>query len=131
MDIKHWIYFGCHRQVGHYLFLPGMRPRYDRQLDKLTHFDGKLPPQGDATPYVAAVSRLGGWGLSALAFWDYSVDNRGGSNSVFYAPSLTITPEELMAGAKQHFPEVWARLPEVRLAVAPPLAGNPPSALGA
>ncbi|RJF99001.1 hypothetical protein [Noviherbaspirillum saxi] len=104
-----------------------MRHIYDRTLQKLQYFDGKLPSQNDTTGYVASISRLGGWGMSALAFWDYSVDKRGGCNSVFYAPSLTITPEELMAGAKQHFPEVWARLPEVRLAV-PPLPTLRPTA---
>lgn len=109
-----WLYFGCHREPGHYLWTVGMGRNYDHRLNKLSHFDGSLPPQGDQTGYVASVSRLGGWGMSALAFWDYSVDKRGGCNSVFFAPSLTISPGELMAGAKKHFPEVWARLPEVR-----------------
>jgi hypothetical protein len=114
--MKDWLYFGCYRQAGHYLFAKGMRSVSDRTLRKLEYLDGKLPPQHDTTPYVASISRLGGWGMTALAFWDYTVDKRGGSNSVFFAPSLTISPEDLLAGAKQHFPEVWARLPEVKLA---------------
>lgn len=110
-----WFYFGCYRQAGHYVFSPGMSGAYGTIYEKLSHFDGKLPPQNDATGYVATLSRLGGWGLTALAFWDYTVDKRGGCNSAFFAPSLTISAEDLVAGAKEQFPQVWARLPEIAL----------------
>ena len=112
-----WVYFGCHRQAGHYTFSEGMRELTRRYGSRdLSRFDGLLPPQTDNTPYVAAVSRLGGWGMTALAFWDYSVDGRGGCNSVVFAPSLTIEPEELLAEAQRRFPEVFGRLPQpVRL----------------
>jgi hypothetical protein len=110
--VDQWLYFGCYRQPGHYLFREGMVPTYDRRLDRLTHLDGKLPPQGSDAPYVASISRLGGWGLTALAFWDYSVDGRGGCNSVVFAPSLTISPEELLAEAQARFPQVFGRLPQ-------------------
>lgn len=114
--MNEWLYFGCHRQAGHYLFGQGMRSRYEHKYDRLTHFDGKLPPQDCADPYIATVSRLEGWGMSALAFWDYSVDKRGGCNSVVFAPSLTISPDDLLAEAKARFPEVFSRLPQpVRL----------------
>ena len=114
--MNEWLYFGCNRQPGHYLFCEGMRPRYDRKYDRMTHFDGKLPPQDSTEPYIATVSRLEGWGMSALAFWDYSVDKRGGCNSVVFAPSLTIAPDDLLAEAKARFPEVFGRLPQpVRL----------------
>jgi hypothetical protein len=109
-----WFYFGCYRQPGHYVFVPGMGGAYGSKYEKLSNFDGSLPPR-DPTGYIASVSRLGGWGLTALAFWDYTVDKRGGCNSVFFAPSLTITAEELLAGAKQHFPQVWERLPEIKI----------------
>jgi len=112
-----WIYFGCHRQSGHYTFSEGMRPLIKRYGSKdLSRFDGMLPPQTDTTPYIATVSRLGGWGLTALAFWDYSVNKRGGCNSIIFAPSLTISPDELLAEAQERFPEVFGRLPQpVRL----------------
>ena len=114
--MNEWLYFGCHRNPGHYLFCEGMRSRYERKYDRLTHFDGKLPPQDSAAPYIATVSRLEGWGMSALAFWDYSVDSRGGCNSVVFAPSLTIEPADLLAEAQTRFPEVFGRLPQpVRL----------------
>lgn len=113
-----WIYFGCHQQAGHYLFRQGMHKTWNRNGERdLSRFDGLLPPQSDTTGYIASVSRLEGWGLTALAFWDYSVDKRGGCNSVVFAPSLTITPEDLLAEAQTRFPEVFSRLPQpVKLA---------------
>lgn len=110
-----WIYFGCLHGPGHYAFTEGMRShRWDGR--DIARFDGILPPQDDAAPYIATVSRLEGWGLSALAFWDYSVDKRGGCNSIVFAPSLTITPDELLAEAQTRFPQVFGRLPQaVRL----------------
>jgi hypothetical protein len=113
--ITDWLYFGCYRRPGHYLFKPGMREPYSPDMRKLLNFDGLLPPQNNGAGYVATVSRLEAWGVTALAFWDYTVDSRGGSNSVFYAPSLTISPDRLLAEARERFPEVWARLPEVKL----------------
>lgn len=114
-----WLYFGTYQRAGHYAFAEGMRsyhPRYDSGDKALSCFDGVLPPQDSSEPYIATVNRLEGWGATALAFWDYSVDKRGGSNSVVFAPSLTISPEELLAQAQQRFPQVFGRLPQpVRL----------------
>ena len=126
-----WIYFGCHKQAGHYTFSDGMRslsPRYGSS--DLSRFDGMLPPQTDTTPYIATVSRLGGWGFTALAFWDYSVDKRGGCNSVVFAPSLTITDDELLAEAQKRFPQVFGRLPQpVRLLSSNALGQEPCAAV--
>lgn len=110
MKTNQWLYFGCHQQPGHYLFTEGMR-RASYDLNRLAHLDGCLPPQSDVTPYIATVSRLEGWGMTALAFWDYSVDKRGGCNSVVFAPSLDIEPAALLAEAMQRFPQVFERLP--------------------
>ena len=121
-----WAYFGCHRQPGHYVFSEGMRPLVRRYGSRdVSRFDGMLPPQADTAPYIATVSRLEGWGLTALAFWDYSVDKRGGCNSVVFAPSLTIAPGDMLSEAQERFPEVFGRLPQpVRL-----LSSGPPVAL--
>lgn len=111
--MNQWLYFGCHRQAGHYVFSEGMRSLTQRYGSRdLSRFDGMLPLQVDTAPYIATVSRLGGWGFTALAFWDYSVDKRGGSNSVIFAPSLTIEPAELLAEAQRRFPQVFERLPQ-------------------
>lgn len=104
-----WLYFGCNDRPGHHLW----EERMIRSGGYSMHsgFDGKLAPQKSSKPYIATVSRLEGWGLSALSFWDYSVDSRSGSNSIIFAPSLTITPDELLSEAKRRFPQVFARIP--------------------
>ena len=108
-----WMYFGCHRKAGHYLWSERMRELPRQYCSReLSRFDGMLPPQTDTTPYIATVSRLEGWGLTALAFWDYSVDKRGGCNSIVFAPSLTITADELLSEAQRRFPQVFSRLPQ-------------------
>ena len=129
MKTNQWLYFGCHQGPGHYLFSEGMR-RASYDFNRLTHFDAALPPQCDTTAYIATVTRLEGWGLSALAFWDYSVDKRGGCNSVVFAPSLDIAPADLLAEAMQRFPQVFERLPQpVQLLSALRAAGLKPSSL--
>lgn len=107
-----WLYFGCNNGPGHHLYNVKMYPVYDNKYRKLSNFDGTLPPFDSSAGYIASFSRLGGWGLSAIAFWDYSVDKRGGCNSVFFVDSLTIEPDEMLAEAKKQFPEVFARLPQ-------------------
>ena len=109
--MKEWFYLGCHTgHQGHYLYTQRMKSYgYERKFTGLMRFDGTLPPQNDPTPYVATVSRLEGWEYSALAFWDYSVDTRPGSNSIVFAPSLSIDPVELLLQAKDRFSEVFNR----------------------
>ncbi len=114
--MNQWLYFGCNGGPGHYVWLEGMRSQShagDFSSRGLSSFDGMLPPQDSTLPYIATVSRLEGWGMTALAFWDYSVDKRGGCNSVVFAPSLTITPDELLTEAQARFPQVFGRLPQV------------------
>jgi hypothetical protein len=121
-----WVYFGCHKQPGHYCFAEGMGTLpFGAPERNLTRFDGALPPQDDATPYIATVSRLGGWGMTALAFWDYSVDGRGGCNSVVFAPSLEIGADELLAEAQRRFPQVFGRLPKAVVLKAHNAGGKP------
>lgn len=103
------LYFGCHDGAGHYLHEPGMVRCHG--INQPRNFDGLLAPQDSTKPYIAAVSRLEGWGMSALSFWDYSVDKRPGSNSIFFFTSLDISPDDMLAVAKKRFPSVFARLP--------------------
>ncbi|HYD58948.1 MAG TPA: hypothetical protein VEC35_01240 [Noviherbaspirillum sp.] len=113
---REWLYFGCHREPGHYLFTRGMRPLYfNRHLEKLNRLDQMLAPQDTRDGYIAVITSLGGWGFTALSFWDYSVDSRPGSNSTFFAPRAEMGVEELMRGSIEAFPEVWTRLPQVKV----------------
>lgn len=116
--LKDWLFFGCNKEAGHYLHRRGMSKVSTLPERRLVALDGMLAPKCGAhpnDPYVATVTRLEGWGCTALSFWDYTVDKRSGSNCIFFAPSLTITPEELLEGAKLNFPTIWARFPEVTL----------------
>ena len=116
---KPWLYFGCGRgEKGHYLYsASGSRlhrygrtgPDYQKGFEKL---DGVFPPQPEsAGPYRASVTRLGGWGYTVLAWWDYSEDTRRQSNSAIYCPSLTADPQKILEAAKQYFPWVFERTP--------------------
>lgn len=115
-----WLYWGCSRDVGHYLFDETLSPARDasgRHPHPLAQFDGTLCEFG-AAPYVATLTRLGGLGYSALAFWDRSLDSRVGSNSIFFAPSLRIAPESILRGAEIHFPSIVARMPPIHIEAA-------------
>jgi hypothetical protein len=114
-----WIYFGCKDRPGHYAFGEnGYNLPYGHALSRwIGHLDGTLPPQPESAEvlYVAAFSRLGGVGCSALAWWDRSVDKRGACNSAVLAPSLTIEPRAMLLEARERFLWVFGRQPKVRL----------------
>lgn len=110
-----WVYFGCGRGSGHYTFSETGRS-VPWELDRLLcRFDGKLPPQPELEKdlYRPVFSRLGGLRRSSIAWWDRSVDKRPGSNSVVFAPGLTIEAADMLAEAKRRFPWVFARCPAI------------------
>lgn len=113
-----WIYFGCGQEAGHFLHdEKGRQTMVARELNRrLQMFDGMLAPRtadgGEATLYAASFSRLGGYGLSALSWWDRSVDSRPASNSIIFAPTLTISADEMLAEAQRRFPWVFLRTPQ-------------------
>lgn len=90
-------YFGCYQRSGHFFWSPGMRN--DWHAEKAIpweHVDGVLCPGSTGDPNrptwemkrpqvqgEAALHRKDGW--TALAFWDRSVDERGGCNSMLFA----------------------------------------------
>ncbi|MCJ2074476.1 hypothetical protein MKK68_02215 [Methylobacterium sp. E-016] len=109
-----WLYFGCHEQAGHHLrYGDGTCPRYGPPLASLKRFDGMFCPPEDVGEHVAALTRLGTVGYSALAFWDRSVDSRPGSNSIIFAPSLDITAQEIVDGARVHLHLYARRWPSI------------------
>lgn len=109
-----WLYFGCADASGHHIFhSQSMSSTYSFRL--LTNYDGSLAPQHDRTPYIAAISRiagLGSRGMSALSWWDNTVDTRPGSNSIIWAPGIDLTPAQMQAGGELKFPWVFVRLPQ-------------------
>ena len=111
MSQERWTYFGCGPgRSGHYTFTEG--DRYASGTDRqFSWADGTLAPHPGEPLYVAAFSRLEGLGLSVLSWWDQSQDSRPGSNSNVFAPSLTITAEEMLEQIPKRFPWVTERLP--------------------
>lgn len=109
MTVENWLYFGCHEHAGHHVWERGMYRAHRQGEYRLSALDGLLPPQGDKSDGAATFTRLPGLGLSVIAWWDYSVDKRGGSNSAVFAPSLTIERDEMLAAARDIFPAVFLR----------------------
>lgn len=115
-----WLYFGCgprgnghylHDQTGEKLHAYGSHPLAHLQR---MNWDGVLAPQPERSDrlYQASFSRLGGWGYSALSWWDRSADTRSASNSTVLAPHLSIDPAVMLDDAYARFSWVFARLPQ-------------------
>lgn len=112
------LYFGCWQETGHYPWLPGMIRGWEAQEQlPWKWLDGTLPPvltrsRSGVVQEVpqghAALHWKAGW--TALAFWDRSVDKRGGSNSVFCIRG-THSFGDAVRIARDAFPQVWERLP--------------------
>lgn len=113
-----WLFFGCIERGGHFLVDRSLLRALPMYSD-LAHLDGQLAPKTHQRPYEAVMSRLGGWGLTALSFWDYSIDTRPGSNAIVFAPSLIISGEALLGSAEKVFPRIWKRFPAISIECLP------------
>lgn len=119
-DERKGYYFGTYRRPGHYLRHEGddrtfgTNGRYGdefrwRDVDDIPEawhgLDDKLRPrrgrQGEC-----ALHHLDGW--TALAFVNYTDDQRPGSNSVFLLPG-TLNFDEAVAEATRRFPYITER----------------------
>jgi hypothetical protein len=112
-------YFGCgpENEAGHYLHKPNgtkvWATRGDADPDHfMQKLDGVLAPLSSRKGYVATFSTLGPLHRSALSWWDYSADSRGGCNSIVFADGMDWTAEGLLAEAQARMPWVFARLPQ-------------------
>ena len=115
-DNLQWLYFGCYKESGHYLWLPGMQKDHRQQYRWLCQFDGILAPQPEHTLYVASYSWLGGWKLAALSWWDRSVDTRPNTNSIVFCDFDFGGGDLMLAQARIEFPEIFARQPDIKIA---------------
>lgn len=103
-------YFGCVDRRGHFLFEAGggsrnEAVRYSGNNPWGDKIDGGLCPDVLTQGHAALHHRDG---YTALAFWDYSLDDRTGSNSVFIAEG-THDFVAMKRIASQRFPKIWAR----------------------
>lgn len=100
-------YFGCVGQPGHFMHRPGGRRDWDADTPWGRTPDGTLcPAGGKQVEGVALIHHKDGW--TALSFWDRSVDQRGGCNSNFFV-AAELSFDEMVAQAKERFPQVWHR----------------------
>lgn len=125
-------YYGCLKgingqtQVGHHLYnerLMSVTP--GRSIDPwpfpFENLDGRFQPRrpgvghgydGNSGAEVqegkARLTKVGGW--TVLAFWDYSGDSRGASNSSFVFDT-DLDGEAALKAAKATFPLLFERFP--------------------
>lgn len=123
------IHYGCWSWVGHYYrranaddHLPGSSTRCEQALPAafrggaerlapafVPAYGGGYVPTEEAQPEgVAQVHHAEGW--TALAFWDRSIDRRGGCVSVFFLRG-TFDFEDAAREARARFPTIFARYP--------------------
>lgn len=121
------LFFGAWGRAGHYYWLPGRRlAESDRSLPASLQggkIDGRLAPQRREPRYPssrleaegeAAAHHIDGW--TVVAWWDRSVDRRGGSNSALLMRGTHSMPAVLLEAADK-FPELlprFAALTEVK-----------------
>lgn len=105
-------YFGCVGQKGHHFYDENLKKVFPYQMPKEFPFnpsrvDGVFLPhthrsdQGVANHFVVA-----GW--TVINFCDYSVDDRGGSHSLFFIKRECDFDESIDL-IKQQFPTIFKR----------------------
>jgi hypothetical protein len=127
------IYFGClgkRSGAGHALYRPGLGSssrETNRLMEKLGIYpkcDGGFCPgmEGLDAARTSRVKQVEGHAkltflneYTILAFWDRTGDGRGNSNSAFIEGGEN-TFDEMVAKAKEVFPQIWERFTfEVKL----------------
>lgn len=109
MTDKRTYYFGCIGVVGHYMHphirqgeLPGVNHKV------IQFIDGIYTPGESADQGAAQFSMVGQ--LTIIAWHDYTVDKRPGSNSVIIGYGFTGTRAEIIEGM---FKDFMKRFPQV------------------
>lgn len=104
------LYFGCIGSPGHGLYdksLPWSKQPPYGSTPWGSKLDGFLvEPLKDCTPGQVQHAVKDGWTL--VQFWDYSVDQRPGSNSAFLVSEI-MSAEALIEEAQKQWPEIFNR----------------------
>lgn len=108
-------YFGCVRNIGHYLFKPSERGPVQphgpesRKMAWARICDGGLGLGDDEEPQDEG---RGTWayirGYSIVSFWDRTVDSRGGSTSSFLLKGMH-SFATVIHTAENFFPNIFKR----------------------
>jgi hypothetical protein len=115
-SLREPLYFGCWQRPGHHLRTRDGRDVWrERDVLPWDRIDGALTPKGDRRQGAATIHRRGeengldhAW--TALAWNDYTIDSRGGSNSVVFLPGF-LTWDEALPLARESFPHIFERQP--------------------
>ncbi len=103
-------YFGCYKDVGHFMHSDINREWSDEKFCKSNPWgysiDTKLCPITGEIQGKCTINKKEGW--TCIAFWDRSVDTRFGSNSAFLAEG-DYDFTTMLALFKEKFPEVFSR----------------------
>ena len=100
------LYFGCIKEAGHYLHNTKGKRSLDFSVVPWPKIDGVLCPEYTIKEGASKLHHKDGW--TALAFWDYSVDKRPGSNSVFFAEGIHGF-EHMIQFGKDYFGQIMER----------------------
>lgn len=116
MTNVHLFYFGPIGEAGHYLWDHRGKMLWPSQIGPWTlgELDGSVQPKRvDQAEGLALLHHKDGW--TALAFWDRTIDQRMGSNSVYVADAV-LSFEEIVELARSRFEHRWNQMKfEVRL----------------
>jgi len=116
--MKELLYFGCIGEKGHYLWASeNSRPYVYHQLSRAfklpEHFfrciDGMFIPIETKQPTFYRYSTIGQ--VKIIAWQDYTVDSRPGSNSTLIGIGFD-DAEEMLIHAETKFPSVMKRQPQ-------------------
>lgn len=100
-------YFGCIGMPGHYVFHKNGLTAHNKFANWILNMDGKLTPQFDLTEGLALLHHFDGFTI--LAFHNYSVDKRPGSNSMFIF-SGELNFHQMIKHAHNHFGQIMEKL---------------------
>jgi hypothetical protein len=109
-------FFGCWKDLGHHLWLPGMQSMLLSKTGWVNprRIDGAyaIRSQHGITRYFGQDDPVpSGW--TVLTMHDFTVDTRPGSHATFAVRGLLST-EEALAILRERFPEVLQRLVQTR-----------------
>lgn len=112
-------YFGCVGESGHYPFNAQYRSPSIEIYNALQSYDGgqkgnSILPNGfknssEQVEGQAGLTYQADLDATVLAFWDRSIDHRGGSWSGFFLPGKISDPAAAIEAAKTAFPKIWQR----------------------
>ena len=102
-------YFGCVDMAGHFLWDTNLRSQGCFHI--FCGFDARLAPLNEKG-YQARFWFLEDIDYYAVSFWDYTIDKRGKSNSIFFT-NKKMEVEEILPYFENLFPTIFERLPEI------------------